>query len=134
MVCLMLVWYEQATPLKLITHLPVMHKPQLILQFTAIIVSTKWLLNTARTWTQLTREELCCRVVSNDISHYQLNSVVPSFRYTRECVGCSLRRKGIRFIIEIFITIISCVEYANCNIDNRSNNIGILKGISMSIT
>ena len=66
--------------------------------------------------------------VSKDISHYQLNSVVPSLRYTRECVGCNMRRKGIRCSIDIFITIISCVENANRIVNNRRNNTSTLKG------
>ena len=125
----MLVWYEQATPLKLITDTLISDAQTTSYNSQLLWVQISVENWTPRTWTQLTREELCCRVVSNDISHYQLNSVVPSFRYTRECVGCSMGRKGIRFIIHIFITIISRVKYADCNNDNRGNNIGILKRI-----
>ncbi len=59
--------------------------------------------------------------------HYQLNSVVPSFRYTRECVRSGLGRKRIRSDIEIF-TIISCVEYANFKVNIRYSNTSTLKG------
>ena len=75
----------------------------------------------------LLTKENGCKVVSNGISHYQFNSVVPFFRYTRECVGSGSKWKGIRAVKDIFITIISCVEYANCKVNIRYSNTSTLK-------